>query len=90
MMIRGFVKDLKKHGLKYAIAIRLMYLDEICSWKWAYDLSCICYDYAYSLDYPYYEGEEYDNEERIPTPCGCAFFNDCSECSSYAVCGECQ
>ena len=44
--------------------------------------------YAYTIDFSYTEDEETENdkEERIPMPCGCMFFNDCSECSSYTVC----
>lgn len=34
MLIRNFMKDVKNHGFKYVVAICLMYLNEICPWKW--------------------------------------------------------
>ena len=34
-----------------------------------------------------YEDDDYEEEERRVTPCGCVIFNDCRECGCYSICG---
>lgn len=57
MLIRNFMKDVKNYGFKYAAVIRLMNLDEIFPCKWIDTIAGKCYDYAYTIDFPYPEDE---------------------------------
>lgn len=85
--MKHFIKNVKKRGVKYAVACSLMYLDEKIPGKLAYKISGMAYDYAYGLDYEYLNPEEFMEEDMTPTPCGCTMF-DCSECGSYHACPQ--
>lgn len=87
--MKQFIKDMKKLGIRYAVACSLMYLDEKVPGRLSYKISRMAYDYAYELDYAYLNSEEVmEEEDMTPTPCGCTILNDCRECGSYYICSQ--
>ena len=93
--MRSFIKDLKRNGFKYAVAVKYMFLYEKVNFKPLRDkLEQICdkmYDYAYNIDYPADRLEKESLEvkeytDKTETSCGCRLFNDCRECNCYNMC----
>lgn len=91
--MRIFLKNCKKYNLLYAFSFEawsvLEYLSEIPKIKGISQIYRIQDNIERMLDK--YDGHlqhisDYSEEDPIPTPCGCIYFNDCSECSSNSIC----
>lgn len=92
--MKMFWNHLKKYNLLYAMSFEvwnvLDKLSEIPKIRGIHQIYRIQDSVERILDK--YDGhlhlsfEDCEEEVRIATPCGCIYFNDCSECGSNSMC----